>query len=403
MENANLLDGETTEELISETLNIKRGDIGYKLNIELNKENIKFQISEENLLNQLYEKILDLEGIKALHYKFSKFNSCQEFLNYIKDQIKYNFLEINKKTNNIISILLKQENIEINLFKIKASPELVIRNLYEEIFGLKGNVKNLEIKSQYLIKEKNIMNKTIGSLIKDNKNILNDIEKLKEENKMIKEENRKIKEKYKNLETFNQNYQNLDEIIENIIDEKIKNINENVKNIIEENKGLKKVNEKISKKLNELEELINKIKNNYNKNIDNIKLDNINNDLERKKGSEEIKVKRNSPFQNINFSRKNNTSNNSKKHLFDNINNDIAKKIDNKKAYKKKIINQFINKQNINENFFTERKVDNYFNDNFNKMDNFSLTNNQFKNKNNRFMTPKIDNRDFLNDNYPNF
>lgn len=99
MENANLLDGETTEELISETLNIKRGDVGYKLNIELNKENIKLQIFEENLFNQLYEKTLDLEEIKELDNRFSKFNSCKELLNYIKDTIKNNSLEINKITN----------------------------------------------------------------------------------------------------------------------------------------------------------------------------------------------------------------------------------------------------------------------------------------------------------------
>ena len=69
-----------------------------------------------------------------------------------------------------------------------------------------------------------------------------------------------------------------------------------------ENKELKKENKKISKKRNELEELVNKIKNNFNKNIDdNIKFDNTNNDLERKKGSEEIKLKKNSSFSERNF------------------------------------------------------------------------------------------------------
>ena len=41
MENANLLVGETNEELISETFNIKKEDVEYKLNIELNNENIR--------------------------------------------------------------------------------------------------------------------------------------------------------------------------------------------------------------------------------------------------------------------------------------------------------------------------------------------------------------------------
>lgn len=84
MENANLLVGETNEEFISETFNIKKEDVEYKLNIELNNENIRLQIFEENLFDHLYEKTLDLEGIKALDNKFSKFNSCQELLNYIK-------------------------------------------------------------------------------------------------------------------------------------------------------------------------------------------------------------------------------------------------------------------------------------------------------------------------------
>ena len=349
MENVNLLDGETTEELISETFDFKIGNIVHKLNRESNKENIKFQIFEENLLNQLYENEFDLERIKTLYNKFSKFTSCQELFNYIKAQIKDNYIEINKISINKISIRLKQENIEINLFKIKAIPELIMRNLCEEILNLKKRCKKIENNAQYATKEKNIINNELQSLKKEKENILNDIKNLKEEKVKYK----KIKEKYKNIETMLQKYQNLDETINNIIEDKIKEINEKMENIITENKELKKENKKISKRSNELEELIYKLKNNYNKNIENNKFDNTNKKSKLKKGSvsEEIKLKKNSSFKNINFSNKNNILINFKKHPADNNNNDIMKGNENKKTYKKKVINQFINKQNINENF----------------------------------------------------
>jgi len=395
MENVNLLEGETTEELISETFDFKIGNIVHKLNIESNKENIKFQIFEENLLNQLYENEFDLERIKTLYNKFSKFTSCQELFNYIKAQIKDNYIEINKISINKISIRLKQENIEINLFKIKANPELIMRNLCEEILNLKKRCKKIENNAQYATKEKNIINNELQSLKKEKENILNDIKNLKEEKVKYK----KIKEKYKNIETMLQKYQNLDETINNIIEDKIKEINEKMENIITENKELKKENKKISKKSNELEELIYKLK------IINNKFDNTKNDSKLKKGSgsEEIKLKKNSSIKNINFSNKNNILIDFKKHPADNNNNDIMKENENKKAYKKKVINQYINKQNINENFFTERNEDYYFNQNLNNIDAFSYTYNRNKNNANRFMTPKTNNRDFSKDNYQNF
>ena len=199
MENANLLDGETVEELISETFYIKRGEIRNKLDIELNKEYIKLQISEENLFDHLYEKKLDLEGVKALHNTFSKFNSCQELLNYIKGQIKDNFLEIKKISNNRISLKFKQEKIEINLFKIKASTELIMRNLCEEILHLKSNCKILEMNNQHAIEEKNAINKKLESLIKGNEDTINKIKNLEEENKKILEDNKKILKENKKI------------------------------------------------------------------------------------------------------------------------------------------------------------------------------------------------------------
>ena len=193
MENANLLVGETNEELISETFNIKKEDVEYKLNIELNNENIRLQIFEENLFDHLYEKTLDFEGIKALDNIFSKFNSCQELLNYIKAKKKHNFLEISKITNNRIDIILEKDNIEINLFKIKASPELIMKILFEEILNLKTNFKIFEINKEIIDEETNFINEKNENLIKENKNILKNIKNLEEENTKIKEENSKKK------------------------------------------------------------------------------------------------------------------------------------------------------------------------------------------------------------------
>ena len=169
-----------------------------------------------------------MEGIKALDNKFSKFNSCQELLNYIKAKKKHNFLEISKITNNRIDIILEKDNIEINLFKIKASPELIMKILFEEILNLKTNFKIFEINKEIIDEETNSINEKIESLIKENKNILKNIKNLEEENTKIKEENSKKKE-------------------DNI---KIKEENMKIK---EENMKIKEENMKIIEKYKELE------------------------------------------------------------------------------------------------------------------------------------------------------
>ena len=73
---------------IKEQFFIAQGETNYKLIIILNSDNIlSFNVSEENKFMQSYEIKLNLELIKEKHSSFSKFNSLQEFLNLVKDNI----------------------------------------------------------------------------------------------------------------------------------------------------------------------------------------------------------------------------------------------------------------------------------------------------------------------------
>ena len=227
------LAGETQNE-ISESLDIKQGEINYKLNMEADNENIKFQISEENDIIYVYEKKLSPDEIKKLDNIFSKNISFKEFFDYIKSQKEKNNIEISKKDEQI-SIKIKQKNIEINLIKENVSTNIAIKNLCKEVIKLKTNLENLE-----------------------NKKLNEEIKNLKLKNNELMEENKKIKKIVDNLKEENKK----------LIKEETKNINEILKKIIEENKQLKQENKDIKNQIKNLNEIIN-ITYNKEKNVTN--------------------------------------------------------------------------------------------------------------------------------------
>ena len=119
-----------------------------------------------------------MKDIRGINEIFSEFTYCQQLFDYINNQKENNYLELVRISKNIISIKLKQKNIEINLYKKKASPNLIIKNLCEEISKLKNSIKSilLSIQKYKNLDEKieNIINekiKTINEILKGyNKN-----------------------------------------------------------------------------------------------------------------------------------------------------------------------------------------------------------------------------------------
>ena len=203
MDNPSLLDGETLTTPISISFDINQGEIKYKLNIEYDNNNIKFQISEEDVLNELYEQKLNMKDIRGINEIFSEFTYCQQLFDYINNQKENNYLELVRTSKNIISIKLKQKNIEINLYKKKASPDLIIKNLCEEISKLKNSIKSILLSIQ---KYKNF-NEKIENIINEKiKTINEEIKRLQQEQKIDNNKEKIDKNiKLKNISAFNIN------------------------------------------------------------------------------------------------------------------------------------------------------------------------------------------------------
>ena len=249
----------TSQGIISSSFDIKQGNINYSLNINSNEQNLTLKISEENIFTEEYERQLNISDINGMNKNFKDFISFKEFVNYLKAQIENNNVEISKTPDCKILIRLKEEKIEIILKKNQLGNNLIIRNLCQEIVKSKNDLKKLEISYEKVFINDRKLNQEIedlknlnNELLKENKNIKDDIIKLSEENKKIKEENQ-------NLGLNIEKYKNLDKNIENIL-EQIKTINQNMNEIIEENEELKEENQNNKNKIIQLEKTINEIK-----------------------------------------------------------------------------------------------------------------------------------------------
>ena len=175
----------TPNETISDLFEIKQKEKNYKLKVEIINENIYLNILEEKDIMNEYEILLTLNELKQIHKIFSMFNSCQDFLDYMKALIENNKSSINNTLESQITIeliveyLFKQNIIKIDLNKKKVNIELIAKDLYNKISSLSENYSNL---------------------IQENKKIKEENKNLNEEIKNLKEENKNIKDKMGNLE-----------------------------------------------------------------------------------------------------------------------------------------------------------------------------------------------------------
>ena len=129
MEDAPLPETITPEETIFESLEIKQDESIYKLNIELINQDITLNLLEEREMMKEYETKLTMDKIKQIHKIFLIFNSCQEFVDYLKSSIENNKLSIKNISENQICLeitaeyLFKQNIIKIDLIKKKINFE----------------------------------------------------------------------------------------------------------------------------------------------------------------------------------------------------------------------------------------------------------------------------------------
>ena len=189
----------TPKESIKEAFEIKQDSKIYKLNIEIENQNIILNLSDEKTLYEEYESNLTFEELKNIHKAFSMLNSTQEFIEYIKILIQNNKLTINKENeyriiiNMIVEYLYKQNTIEIDLKLKKINTDKIVKNLSKQINIL--NEKLQKVENNYIeLKEEN------KNIKEDYKKIKDESDKIKNENKIIKEENKKLNEKFNQFE-----------------------------------------------------------------------------------------------------------------------------------------------------------------------------------------------------------
>ena len=198
----------TPKEVISEFFEIKQDKKNYKLNIEIINQDIILNLLDLMETMKEYEIKITLNELKQIHKIFLMFNSCQEFLDYMKALIQNNKLTIKKTSEKQITIelmveyLFKQNIIKIDLNQKKINFELVSQDLYKKISSLTLKYQKI-VEENKLIKEENKnLNKEIINLKEENKNIKikinkldNIIESLGKEITLLKEINNNLNSK----------------------------------------------------------------------------------------------------------------------------------------------------------------------------------------------------------------
>ena len=259
-------------EKISYSFEIEQGDNKFILNMKSNDQNIILEISEDNMSLEYYENKLTISDINNIHKIFSDFSIFKEFFDYIKTQIENKKVEIFRISNQKISIKLKEENIEIILYKKNLNNDIIIRKIFEEMKTTKINIKNIEDKYEKIILENSKMNQEIESLKALNNELKKENIEIKDNIDKLNKENEKLKEANKNLESKIDIYKSIDEEIKNMIKEENKKEKPVIKNIIKENKNIQN---KFSLSENSKNEY--KCNSNSIKKINKLNLDNINN------------------------------------------------------------------------------------------------------------------------------
>ena len=90
----------TKKEEILKSFEIKQEENNYKLNIKYSIQDITLTLLDEKDFLKEFEIKLTIEEIKRMHKIFLVFNSCQEFIDYIKALIDNNKISIKKKEEN---------------------------------------------------------------------------------------------------------------------------------------------------------------------------------------------------------------------------------------------------------------------------------------------------------------
>ena len=174
----------------SKTFEINQDEKIYKLNIEIENQNILINLS---ILSEEYEIILSFEQLKLLHKAFSMLKDCNEFLEYIKVLIENNKLSIKKEIGHQISIeiiveyLYKQNTIKIDLKPKFLNIEFNAKDMFKQLSVVNQKLNKIENNYSELKEENTKLNKKILILEECYEMLMQEVIELKKENKSLKE------------------------------------------------------------------------------------------------------------------------------------------------------------------------------------------------------------------------
>ena len=170
-----------------ESVNIEQDNKKYLLTMKIKGEELTLVLSDPEIKNLSFSKIMKFEEIKVLSGAglFNGLKSCEQFCKYLKDIIDKKLLTIIKKEENLcltftVEYFFEKNLIELDLLPKEKSSEELIQELDKEVKTLKDKIKILENKES--VKNENII-----------KELKNDNDKLKEEIKKLKEEIKEMK------------------------------------------------------------------------------------------------------------------------------------------------------------------------------------------------------------------
>ena len=176
---------------------IKKSDGDYDLTIikEPNKDYIIFSCHKEDDLLLIYETNLKIKELAILNEKFSLCNSIDEIYNLLLKKFENNQVKIRETIKNeIITLVIKSDKIEINLIRTKLNKDYIINKLCKSYNSFIVEIYNLQEENEKL-KEQNII-------------FMNEFPKVIKDVQFLKDENCKLVNEIQGLKSFHNRKEN---------------------------------------------------------------------------------------------------------------------------------------------------------------------------------------------------
>ena len=164
---------------------VEQNYMKYNLKIKSKKDIVEFILHDKNEFPSIYYfQNMNFQKIKSLNKVLDLFNSLKDFFDYLKTLSQKKKIGVKKLNDKIIlilyiEVLLKQQEIEIELFPVKKDMNSNIKELYQELINIKKRITDNE--------ELTKLKKEINELKNDNKLLISIIENQNNDIKILKD------------------------------------------------------------------------------------------------------------------------------------------------------------------------------------------------------------------------